>query len=74
MLESNLSSPPKLGGVPNGGGGLTRREDKDKNQQSDRPLRPLGGTSPNLGEELSYLWRQNKPMKTNKMRNEPAHY
>ena len=51
-LDGNFSSPPKLGGVPNGGGGLTRREDKDKNQQSDRPLRPLGGTSPNLGEEL----------------------
>ena len=52
MKQSSLNSPPKLGGVPNGGGGLTRREDKDKNQQSDRPLRPLGGTSPNLGEEL----------------------
>lgn len=54
MLESNLNSPPKLGGVPQRGeGGLTfPPHGQIIYPQRDRPLRPLGGTSPNLGEEL----------------------
>ena len=33
--------------VPQGGRGMNF-------PRSDRPLRPLGGTSPNLGEELKF--------------------